>query len=304
MKRRYLIDFLDSFAYPQAAKTALLNAYQRLTDGGKAEEFFRYVQEYETGALSYDDGINAVRNIAKETDIHEYTLILLYLIYLADVLKANYLAGGIDEQIWFDTVADLKYKALDCEGLYGVWGTKDAPWHRGFFAMKKFGFRKLQFEPANFGAVYNKNGVDLKEDSPVLYVHVPRTGEKLDYEGVQDAYKKAAAFYKRYLADRYGDKRVVFVFRSWMLFEKHKEVMKPTSNFMRFCADYDVFEKGEYPDYTSVWRVFYRFYEGDISVLPTDTSLQRAYIDIIANNEKTGWGWGVYAPEFTKGEVK
>ena len=299
MKEQYLVDFLDSFAFPETAKESILDTYATLVATKKERFLFDCVADYGANNCTYNDGIERIKVLAKETGIHEYALTLVYLIYVADILKERYKARGIDEIIWHDTVSDLKYKALDCEGLFGVWGTKDAPWHKGFFEMQKFGFGKLQFEPAAFGAKYEKNGIILQEDSPVLYVHVPRTGEKLDYDGVKSSYKQAAAFYKKYFADTYADKPVVFVFRSWMLFEKHKDIMKPTSNFMRFCNDFDVFQYGEYPDYTSVWRVFYRFYEGNLSAMPTDTSLQRAYIEIINNKEKTGWGWGVYAPDLT-----
>jgi len=303
MKEQYLDAFLNAFDFPDKAKEAIKNTYAMLVALGKAQTLFDCVEDFSTGRCTYNDGIERIRALAKETDTHEYTLILLYLVYAADVLKQRYIARGFDERVWFDSVSDLKYKALDCEGLFGVWGTKDASWHRGFFEMEKFGIGKLQFHPTEFGAKYEKNGIKLQKDSPVLYVHVPRTGGKLDYEGVQRSYTMATEFFQKHFPEKYADRPVAFVFHSWMLFEKHRQVMKPTSNFMRFCNDFDVFSRGEYTDYKNVWRVFYRYYDGDISAMPADTSLQRAYIDIIKNNEKTGWGWGVYIPDFT-GESK
>ena len=69
--------------------------------------------------------------------------------------------------------------------------------------------------------------------------------------------------------------------------------------FYVFLRCYDVFAQGEYEDYSTAWRVFYRPYEGDISKMPQDTSLQRACAQIIQRGEKLGWGWGVYFPKFS-----
>lgn len=296
MRKEYLIDFLNTFHFPEGAKVSILKTYEDLEKSTQMHVFCDCIADYKSEKCNYDEGIQRIKTLAERISVHEYALILLYLIFLADILKERYQSCGIDERVWFDSVSDLKYKALDCEGLFGVWGTKDESWHKGFFEMKKFGFGKLQFQPKSFDAKYEKNGLKLQEDSPVIYVHIPRTGEKLDYDEAQRSYAQATDFFKKYFFEAYADKAVAFVFRSWMLFEKHKQIMKSTSNFMRFCNDYDVFQYGEYPDYTNVWRVFYRFYEGDVSKMPTDTSLQRAYVEIIKNNEKIGWGWGVYAP--------
>lgn len=295
--KAYLTDFLRKFDYPNAAQTSILQTYETLLARGGAEELRAVVSAYRARDIDYRAGIEKIKELAQKTDINEYALVLLYLIFLVDVLLEQYEEKGIEESVWFDTVSDLKYKAFDCEGLYGVWGDKDAGWHGGFFEFKKFGFEKLQFQLCTFGYTYEKNGLKLKEDDAVVAVHVPRTGEKLDYESVQRAYKKALCFFRKYFAETFENKPIVFTFKSWMLFDKLKKILPPQSNFMRFCADFDVFRKGEDEDYSSAWRVFYKPYEGDISKMPQDTSLQRAYAKMIERGEKLGWGHGVYFPK-------
>ena len=293
MEKDYLSRFLNDFAFPDGAKQTLLTAYEQVN----RDALFDCVSAYKTGGLGYDEGIEKMAALAKECGLHEYTLVLLYLIYLADVLKTQYIARGIDLEVWRASMLDLKSKALDCEGLYGLWGTKEAVWHKAFFEFKRFGFEKLQFNASRFGKRYDKNGVHLVEDDPVLRVHIPRTGEKLDHESVQRAYRKGAEFFKKNFPETYGDRPVVFVCKSWMFFDKLKEVLDPQSNFMRFCNDYDVFEQELLEDYSSTWRVFYKPYEGDLSQMPQETSLQRAYACWIKKGEKIGVGWGVYCPE-------
>lgn len=296
--KKYMVDFLDDFEFCQQAKEQLLKDYDRVISSEKQNAFFNCITAYETGEISYDDGIQSIQEIAKTLNINVYSLALIYLIFLTKSLKIRYQEQGISEETWRETVADLKYKALDCEGLYGVWGVNAFSWHKGFFELTKFGFGKLQFQLTNFNNEYAKNGLSLQKDSRVVYVHVPRTGGKLDYDEVQISYQKAKAFFKSRFADIFETQPLVFVFRSWMLFEKHKDILAEQSNFMRFCNDYDVFERGEYEDYSNAWRVFYCPYDGDISKLPQNTSLQKAYAEIIQKGEKLGWGWGVYCPEF------
>ena len=297
--KNYLREFLETFQFPDAAKTQLIAVYDELCEKGGEIQLFDFVNRYKQGLLTYDKSLQKIEMLANEKGINYLSLALVYLIFLADVLKTQYKEVGISEDIWRDSVSDLKYKALDCEGLCGIWGTQSVGFHKSFFEMTAFGFGKLQFKITEFNGEYHRNGLELDKKTPVVYVHVPRTGEKLDYASVENSYKRAQVFFKEYFGDVFKDRPFVFVYRSWMLFDRWKEFLSPQSNFMRFCSDYDVFASGEYGDYSTAWRVFYRPYEGDISKMPQDTSLQRACAQLIQREEKLGWGWGVYCPIFS-----
>ena len=295
MQKEYLEKFLDDFAFPNGAKDALFDAYEQVRDS----VFFSVVESYKS-VLGYDECLANIRALATERGVNEYTLILLYLVYIAEELKEEYIRKAIDLQIWHDSVLDLKYKALDCMDCCGVWGTKEAQWHKQFFELKRFGFGKLQFNVKDFANEYDKDGIRLGKQSFALAVHIPQTGEKLDYESVQSAYKKAVPFFRKYFPEVFDGKPVVFFLKSWMLFDKLRGVLKPQSNFMLFCKDFDVFRQDIYDDYSSVWRVFHKPYTGELSSLPQDTCLQRAYAKWIEQGEKIGYGWGVYCPPYAR----
>jgi hypothetical protein len=59
-------------------------------------------------------------------------------------------------------------------------------------------------------------------------------------------------------------------------------------------GDFDIYVSGEYSNYAEIWRLFDVGFDGDVSHLPKDSSLRRAYIDLISRGEKTGWGKGVF----------
>jgi hypothetical protein len=71
-------------------------------------------------------------------------------------------------------------------------------------------------------------------------------------------------------------------------------MLKDSSNILAFMNDYDLVASGEYDNYNEVWRLFDKNYDGDPSHLPTDSTLRRAYVDLISRGEKTGWGKGVF----------
>jgi hypothetical protein len=172
----------------------------------------------------------------------------------------------------------------------GVWGTFVPDWNIRFFDVSRFSFGKLQFETENFGRSYDKNGVSLCKDSVVVNVHIPRTGTGLSPQDVEESCAEAEVFFKR----RYGLGQVVFVCHSWLLYPENKKMLKPTSNLYSFISRFDIIEVEEYKDYQEVWRLFDREYNEDLSCLPADTSLRRAYIDRMQKGEKTGCGYGVF----------
>ena len=70
--------------------------------------------------------------------------------------------------------------------------------------------------------------------------------------------------------------------------------MKAGSNLLSFMNDYDIFTFGEYSNYAEIWRLFDTDFDGDPTHLPTDSSLRRAYVDLVSRGEKIGWGRGVF----------
>ena len=79
-----------------------------------------------------------------------------------------------------------------------------------------------------------------------------------------------------------------------MLYPKNLEVLSENANLRQFVSDYDIIEWQPYRDYSEVWRLFDRNFEGDVDKLPQDSSLRRAYADWIRSGLPTGWGCGVY----------
>lgn len=287
--RMYLENFLSEYEYPKTAITELLSAYDRIT-ACRGSDLAALVSEYENSYnIDYTSAMERMKDIAASAGVHVYTAdLILFLLYTRG-LAEHYKKQGIADQIYRNTVLDLRYKLDECILVKGVCGSFVAKWFVGFFKLERFALGRLQFEIVDFGADYEKEGLSLKPDSKVLNVHIPRTGTRLDRESVLASYRLAHEFY----APMIGDK-TVFVCSSWLLFPRHKEMLKEGSNLLSFINDYDVFTSGEYSDYSEIWRLFDTDFDGNAAHLPANTSLRKSYVDLISRGEKTGWGKGIF----------
>ncbi len=283
----YLNEFLELFDYPAEARSALLTAHGQIgVSANAAPRFAALLEAYDKDKdLDYTAIIEEMSALCEKAGVPAYTGHTLLFICLSRRLRERYREQGIADDIWQDTMLDLKYKLIECHLVHGIWGTFVAKWNDGFFNMTRFALGRLQFELKPFGYTYEKDGVTLTPDSLVINTHIPRSEQPLNRESVREAYAKAAQFFKKQLQGA----PVAFYCSSWLLFEKHCEMLKPTSNIYRFMKDFDIVDTGEYQDYTEVWRLFDKFYAGDPDGMPADSSLRRAYIDLMKRKEKTGW---------------
>ncbi|MBO5070399.1 MAG: hypothetical protein J6C37_08565 [Roseburia sp.] len=294
--KKYLCKFFKEFSYPEEACELLEQTYDRIySDESLKDEFEELLKCYENQIdCDFSKLLEQMTAISSKADIHVYTGNMLLLICLSKTLKQYYLTAGVDEQIWFTSMCDLKYKLMECKCVYDIWGTFVPAWFGWFYSMRRFAFGKLQFEVIPFRRNYEKEGVVLTPDSRVINVHIPRTGTRLDRAGLMESYRAAAEFYKNRPASEFAGQPLAFVCHSWLLFPRNKEILSPQSNLRSFISDYDIIEQGVYDDYAEVWRLFDVNYNGDVEQLPQDTSFRRAYANWIRKGEKTGWGFGVF----------
>ena len=149
-------------------------------------------------------------------------------------------------------------------------------------------FERLQFEPRELEYDCVIDGVEYKKGAKALNVHIPRTETSFAHDRVIASYHKAAEFFKDY----YGDAPRLFVCSSWLLFPKHDEILKPESNMRLFASDYTVVR--EWFSDKPTWLAFGKVYTGNPDDMPGETTIQRAYIEILKRGEKTGGAYGAF----------
>lgn len=288
--REYLLRFFEEFEYEKADAAMLLSAYGTIVcDGEAARLLGEILSLYEANyKIDFEKEVlnTRAKAIAEETGLHTYTVDLLVFICMSRRLRALYRERELSEEIYRDSMLDLKWKLEECKMVKGVCGSFVASWFGGFFDLTRFALGRLQFELIPFGHKYHNGDVILTPESTVMGVHIPRTGTPLDGESCVRSYAMAQDFFRNEVGD-VG----IFVCHSWLLYPENKNLLSPMSNIYRFISEYDIIESGVNSGY-DLWRLFDTD-ERDPDKLPQDSSLRRSYVAHLKNGGKPGWGFGV-----------
>lgn len=283
---------MERLSFPDDARAVFLDALERIAADNTAAAWLKHlISQYdESEHCDYNRLLADSRALGAALDIHEYTMALLLFLCFAERLRARYAERGLCDEVYWNSMADLRYKLEECRLVHGVVGSFVAPWFGGFFDLTRFALGRLQFEIIRTGKAFTVGGELLPAGSPVINIHIPRTGTRLAHGEVLDAYRRAAAWFRAEL----GEHPTVFTCSSWLLFPWHLTVLAPTSNLAAFIGDFEIVESKDYANYHEVWRLFDCHYTGDPDALPQDSSLRRAYVDRIRSGLPTGSGRGFF----------
>ncbi len=286
MRKEYLIKFLNEFQYPEEAKNAFCNAYDKIK---KYPELEKYLSVYENGeALDFVQASTELEELSEGEGVNKYTTRLLFHILLTQKLRQLYKEKGISDTVFFDSLSDLKYKAIECYNVHKVWGSFTSRWFNGFYTLERFAFGRLQFEVCGPAKAYDKGNVHIGAGDQVINVHIPSSGP-LKHEECIKAYKQAYQHYKKYAKDGI----ICFQCHSWLLEPALEELIDESSNIIKFKRDYDVYhvdKRGTFPD---AWRVFLTSDGVDVKDYPENTLLQKRIKEYLLNGNTIGYGLGI-----------
>ncbi len=220
-----------------------------------------------------------------------YTVYLLFVLESTDWLKNKYLQNGRNEEMYITAMRDILFKTIECEKRFGVFGIEAFTWYNGFFTLTRFATTRLQFDKA----VWDEEAIKLSnytvEPGDLIFrCHIPSDGP-LTYEKRLASYKELYNFYK----DELKDGLLVIHCGTWLFYPEYiKRVYKETSNIVDFSKDFEMYARKERDYFSDCWRVFYKDFNGDTSILPQETSLQKSFVKYLDETPKShGWGLGV-----------
>ena len=238
-----------------------------------------------------DKIIPEVEALAAEYGENPYTLDFIYIVHCAYYSRIRYRDAGISEKLFWDGMADLRYKLIECMSCKNVPGTFVATWHEGFLRLGRFTLGRFQYEP--FGRYQGEDrtlscGYTLTEGTRYLCIHIPSSGQPLTDEVRLDSYRQAYAYFK----DWAGGDTVLLHTSSWLLYPEHRRILPPNSNILRFMDDFEIYTSSESDHFSNAWRVFGAYADLPASEWPEDTSLRRAFKSHILAGGKSGGGSG------------
>lgn len=287
MDKRYLKLFLERTGFPEEARSALLDSADRLTEAGQEEALDGAVEFFRENDFAVELTEPLAGSVAAEAGLSPYTVWMLLLIQAS---RPVYEAWG-DGPLFWDTFSDLRYKALECKEIYGVWGTFVAFWYPIFYTDSIVKLGRLEFENIRYewDQPFSLGGVTVRKGDPVKNIHIPSSGEPFGLEARLDSYRRA---YERFRGELHGGP-LVCVCHSWLLYPSYGEILAPGSNIADFQRDFALIGQDDEEKFGDAWRLFGAGYEKPLSELPERTSMQRAFKKYLLDGGRTGEGRGV-----------
>ena len=230
--------------------------------------------------------------LAERYSVNENTLQFVFLLLSAEVMAKRYVKQNFPDEVFYETVKDLKYKLQECLVCKGQNGTFVPHWFEGFFKLERFGLGRFQYEHTDTDReIVTPNGIRIKKGTKVLFLHIPSGGAPLTDEVRLDSYKQAYEFYKDSSFVKNG--RIVFVCHSWLLYKEHYKFLPENSNILRFMNDFYIYDQYISDIKEDLWRIYGKYENSPLSELPEDTSLKRAYKQWLLDGNSVGGGVGV-----------
>lgn len=290
MNMEFLKLFLTKEDFPAEARESLLESAGVLKAQGQEEVLDGAVEFFYENDFDMKLTEPLVAEIAEAAKLSPYTVWMLLLIEAAPPVRKAFAEDGREDLFW-DTFADLKYKALECKDIYNVWGTFVAFWYPIFYSKDIVKLGRLEFETKTYQGqpVTTKNGTVINPGDRVRSIHIPSSGEPFDQAARLDSYKKAYEYFK----DELNGGPLVCVCHSWLLYPEYGKILPETSNIVSFQKDFELVSADQGEEFDDAWRLFGRDYQKPLEDLPERTSMQRAFKKHLLSGGKTGEGFGV-----------
>lgn len=296
--KNYLREIMTRIEFPDEAIRYLLCEWEMAEKSlvGKIllECLDKYIEEdknnYEE-KLDYNAVLSNIRKACEAEGRPTSPSHMLFYLLISRPLKDRYKKLGIDEDIYYASMKDLKWKLLECYENTDTWGMSVGWWEPGFFVPDRFTLGRLQFELFPFNKDYTGHGETLTPASKVINMHIPSSGP-LTPELCMDSFKRAHEFYR----DHFPSGISVFMVESWLLFPKHREFLPENSNILKFMDFFEILGSNEDKPGKrgDMWRVFGKYAEAPAEELPRDTGLRRAYADWLQKGGTVGGGDGIF----------
>ena len=251
-------------------------------------KIFDLAKAYMQDEICFEKAIEKAHLLESE-NLHKYTINALFVIESMPFLFKKYKEKGIGEDIFINSMKDLKYKLDEVYKVDGFFGAEPINWYERFLDMRRFALGRLQFNFAEFEFEDTcVCGYPVKKGDFAVACHIPSSGP-ISRELCEESFKMAYEFFK----DKVSGGILLVTCDSWLLYPPYKQVFGEKSNTYDFIGNFKIINVKETEKFGDAWRVFNKSFKGDVNDLPSDTSMQRKFIEYIKNGGKFGTAYGV-----------
>ena len=287
MKKHYL-EFLKHAGMPRDADAYLKESIDRILPEHEKElaDIIDTLYGTDFSIKAAEDGR---KRLAEASGVNFWTVNFIFLVCASKRMKKDFIGKGYSEELFWDTILDLKYKLFECREVKGVWGNFVEFWYDIFYRCDIVKLGRLEFERIIYPEELPEaevRGVRIKHGQTVYSTHIPSCGP-LDENEVKESFRRAEEFFR----DKTGGP-VVFFCESWLLYEPYREVFPEGGNMRKFMDCWSIQRSIETEDFGDFWRVYGKEPDGNIDALPEDTALRRNMKKYLQSGRKNGYGIG------------
>ena len=273
-------ELLKIIEMPEGAVETIRRIERSATDPSFAAEMEKIRSDFFSGS----DVKGAIRETADRCSLNADELALWSFLYCSDETGRRFREQGHPTGVFTDGMRDLTIWAKVCHHAYRVWGIREFDWLSRTARAQLWRFGRLQFEYEIYEYDdYSAGGYAIKRGDRIINVHIP-AGEPFPPQARLESYKQAYEYF--------GIN--AFMCESYLLYPPQEKYLKPDSNIVSFMHEYHIVKViGGGGSLYNLRYVFGHQESYDITKLPRDTSVRRAFIDMIAETGEMGVGVGV-----------
>ncbi len=205
---------------------------------------------------------------------------LTVMLHCGALVKKNFIAKGIEEKIYIETMKCFTRFVGEHKVSYGVYGFDRSFWTVRQIAMHLFRIEELEYE------------LDLRNNQKIISIHIPSDAD-ITLEKLRSSYEAA----KRFLYQFYPEFcEVDMMCETWMLSRSLPELLPATSKILGFQQSFRLIEENpEAKDYLEwVYKLGGSAKDNcKLTELPEQTTLQKNMKQYLLDGGKVGIVIGV-----------
>lgn len=252
------------------------------------EKQYEGLEALEKAVLEGIDNADMLYALTRPLGIEDDPGMLAVCLLLTHVSHRYYREHGMDEEVYIDSMKDIRVWTKTCVDNRHHLGVYQYGWIRNFWRGDIVRLGRLEFHIVkyNHSEPYTACGITVKEGDPVINTHIPADGH-MDPEAVQDAFCRAYRYF-----GRTGITPIVC--DSWLLYPKNRLFCAPDSRMVAFLDNFTILRSKDAPESGDLWRVFGHQPSWDPDSLPDDTPLRRQLKAHLKAGGTMGYGYGIF----------
>lgn len=217
--------------------------------------------------------------LCQVTDTEPELLGAMLLVVVRCAEKRAEILTGRAQALFLDGLCDIAFKVRECVAYKKAFGIFVMNWYDRLIKSWRVQLGRLQFEVGVHNSPDISMGIfTLQQGDPVLYCHIPSGLGPLTRENCMESFHRAWEEFPEYRKDGY----LPILCHSWLFYPKYEQVFGKDSGVGMFRSLWHMGSVGEHEAFNDCWRVFHMDMPQDLSLLPRNTRMQRAFADYIA----------------------